>query len=191
MNTDKLKNNWLAIGSPLTMEDKIIDMRREIELGTIPRKDKKVLLIAAYNEMRNRMGKVDRNMDCGSCSSELLRQMTIWLNLYDKRTPAQKLKCKADIENYKLQLAKPKHQRGVKEPMTMPNLKTNNSEPDKQLKPVDVRKSMYNEMEFMDLVKLIETLPAEAQDRLEKNKTRNFPKKVDIIAELLLIKPKN
>lgn len=191
MNTDKLKNDWLAKGAPLTMEDRIIEIRRDIELGTIPRKDKKTLLIAAYNEMRNRMGKVDRNMDCGSCSSELIRQMSIWLNLYDKRTAAMTIKCKADIAEYKLHLSTPKNQRGKQQSISMPSLKSNNSEPEKQLKSVDVRKSMYNEMEFMDLVKLIQSLPQEAQDRLEKNKSRNFPKKTDIIAELLLIKPKH
>lgn len=190
MNTDKLKNEWLAKGAPLTMEDKIIAIRRDIELGTIPRKDKKTLLIAAYNEMRNRMGKVDRNMDCGSCSAELLRQMTIWLNLYDKRTPIQKAKCKADIADYKLRQTATNN-KGRKQPASLPSLKTNGSEPAKQLQTVDVRRQMYNEMDFMELVKLIDTLPQEAQDRLEQNKTRNFPKKLDIINELLLIKPKN
>jgi hypothetical protein len=205
MEAEQLKARWMHNGAPLTMEKELIAIRTEIEREDYPKKQRRVLLKAAYNEMRNRQGKVSRTMDCGECTTQMLSQLKMWFSLYDKRSELQKDRAASDIaKNLAEMKAKGAKFRFLpddsmpqqsilpkKLPPLMPvhkesNLPSKNKE--EKLIPVDGRRQMFEQMEWNDILALMKTLPQEAQNKLNKEKTRNFPKKSAIIDELLLIK---
>lgn len=200
--TSNLKEQWLHNGAPLTMESELIKIRKDIEQEGYPDKKRKVLLKAAYNEMRNRQGKVGRVMDCGSCMNQIMSQLKIWIGLYDNRTEIQKVRAKADIEfNLKqIELKGAKHKfanitevRQMVKSKVVPNLpaltpeenKFENEDDEIVITDTTDLQRKYEAMEWNDILALLQTLPADAQKRLDEKKTRNFPKKKDIIEELI------
>lgn len=197
MDNEHLKSKWLHNGAPLTMEPELLAARKEVEREDYPKKQRRVLLKAAYNEMRNRQGKVSRTMDCGECTTQMMSQIKLWYSLYDKRTPLQADRAAADIKaniaEMKLKGKKFKFlqddtmpQQSMLAAKSLPSL-VKEKEAEKLI-PIDNRRQMYDQMEWNDILALMKTLPDEAQDRLNKEKSRNFPKKSAIIDELLLIK---
>lgn len=187
---EQSKQRWLELGCPLTMEEDLVAIRKDIEHGVLPKKERRVLYVAAYNEMRRHQGKKeDRKMDCASCNNELARQMKIWLGRYDRRSADQQERAKTYIKIYASTSSdrSRKNKSAVIKSKAVPNLPSLDGVQD--LKSVDSRRAMYEQMEWNEIVKLMKTLPQESQEKLNKEKTRNYPKKSAIIEELLNVKP--
>lgn len=174
----ELKNKWLAMGAPLTMEKELLALRRDVEGDKQHKKVNRVILKAAYNEMRERQGMVKRKMNCGRCISDINEQMLLWYQLYDARTPEQIKKSAIDVQTYEAKKSAALH------PIESTTTGT-------QLPTLDNRKQMYNELEYADLLNLANTkLPEEAITRLKDEvKGRPMYKKESIIVELLKYKP--
>jgi hypothetical protein len=202
MNNADLKTKWLHNGAPLTMEDELIKFRKDIEQESYPRKQMKVLLKAAYNEMRGRQGKVGRTMDCGSCMTQIMSQLKLWFGLYDKRTGIQKERAAIDIEQTRAAMLKmgkkfqwnvspvqqsilPKQLPPLKSVAKPTNIENEDDLDDTKIPVTDNKQLMYDQMEWNEILKLMKTLPQESQDKLNAEKTRNFPKKSAIIEELI------
>ncbi len=178
---------WSYMGCPIICEAEIIAMRKEIEAGEIHRGAKRVLVLAAYNEIRTRQGMVTREMNCGStCMGEINRQLKIWLAIYDARTKHQHDLAAQNITQLRAE------QSGQPVPNTdltlsQPGEHTNDGKHE-ELEPVKKmsdREQVLRDIDFWDLCKMRELLPEESQELL-KSKTKNgVNKKDDIINELL------
>lgn len=197
-----LKSQWLQKGAPLTMEERLVTFRQFIQDGRLAKKETRVLFVSAYNEMRYYQGKNERKMDCGDCMNQIYSQLLKWFALYDKRTPLQSELAKKHIE-VQLEFLKSKKakylsdERPVRQsilPKELPKLKplqpkTSNSNNNDNLIGDDSGNdnllSKYKSMDFQELLDMIKLLPAESQEKLDKEKSRNFPKKSEIIKELI------
>ncbi len=92
------KEKWLANGAPLSMEPELLKIRENIRLKNRHKGERLIMVKAAYNEMRTRMSKRKKDLNCGSrCMNDVNRQLNIWFALYDKRSDAQKRLAAQDL----------------------------------------------------------------------------------------------
>ena len=169
-----MKDTWMALGCPLSMEKEILAIRVEIKLKNKHKKERLVLVKSAYNEMRARMGKKDRELKCGArCIHDINKQLNIWLALYDKRTPLQRELSSKSLTPPSKDTKSSK--RGI-----------NSVAPEDELKSLESRIAIYDEMDYNSLIAEVKkAIGLEKYNALKKN-NNNRLLKASLLKETLL-----
>jgi hypothetical protein len=92
MKEDKTKE-WIKAGMPLSVEVELELIRKKIISNYNHKGNDKLLIKAAYNEIRKIQGKRSLTLDCGACMRDMNLNMKEWFKLKDKRTTLQKQAC--------------------------------------------------------------------------------------------------
>jgi len=77
---------------PLTVQDRIIEIREDIEKGVVHAGTNFELIKQAYNEIKVAHGgtSVNHKSSCSGCTQEMNKIVGNWLKLYDELGPSEK-----------------------------------------------------------------------------------------------------
>ena len=161
---------WKEAGCPLKCEKQLIKIRHSVRRYVNHKGADKILVKAARNEIREKLGKKKMTIDCGSCIKDANQLLNNWFKIYDARTDNQKKLC----ANYYSDLSNPDFDNVVT------GVNKNN-----ELIDIETRRKVLEEMDYWDLKDKIPELPQEAQNRIKEQYGHRPPSQAVIIDELL------